>query len=364
MRVLQLYNVFGAVTERTMLAVPEALSRRGVAMSVAYEKLDDDVPPLGWAMKRVQRIRVAATDDVVGQMDALAVVPPVVDEPFDLVHGHFGPRVLQGAAYLQRGLPLVISCYGYDVSRLLRDPCWAQRYAWAGQRGAVFVALSESMKQTLVACGVPEANVRIVRLGIVLDEWRFDASPRDDGPPRFVFIGRLTGKKAPQDAVAALPGDAELDIVGGGELADSLRAQVGADAGLSQRVRFLGRQSLDALPGILRGATGFVLPSVVADDGDMEGMPMILMQALAAGVPCLTTRHAGNPEVIPPEDRDACVVAEHDVAALREAMQRLIDQPTGLRNAMKQRGRAWVEARFDIERTVDAYAGLYQELTG
>ncbi len=366
MKVLQLYNVFGATTERTLLAVPEALSERGVEVAVAYESMSPEAPALGWPMQQVSRIAVSSATDVAGQMEAVAAQEPAVPGAFDLVHGHFGPRVLHGSRYLRRGVPLLISCYGYDVSRLLRDPCWGARYAWAGARGAVFVALSTSMKQTLVDCGVPEAKVRIIRLGIDLADWPFlaDGQPArsDAAAPRFVFIGRLTGKKAPHDAIAALPPDATLDIIGKGELEDSLRAQVAANASLLRRVRFLGQLPLDELPAVMRGATGFVLPSVVASDGDMEGMPMILMQSLALGLPCITTQHAGNAEVIPPEDRAACVVPESDVPALRSAMERLMTLPGDHRDAMRLRGRAWIEAGFNLRQAADAYFSVYQEL--
>ncbi len=361
MNVLQLYNIMGAFTERTMLAVPLALARRGHAMTVAYETLDADAPAADWPLHRVPRIAVQPTENVAGQMQRIAAQPPAVPGEFDLVQGHFGPRVLHGSRYLHRGIPLMISCYGYDVSRLLRDPCWAQRYAWAGQHGAVFVALSESMKQTLIGCGVPPQCVRIIRLGITLVDWPLQEAVLDD-PPRFVFIGRLTGKKAPQDAIAALPEGATLDVVGTGELMDSLRAQVSASPALASRVHFLGRLPLDQLPEVLRGATGFVLPSVVAPDGDMEGMPMILMQALASGVPCVTTAHAGNPEVIPPTDRGTCVVSEHDLAALHKAMTGLMGLSKNEHDAMRRRGRAWIEAQFDIEKTVAGYEALYREL--
>jgi len=363
MRVLQLYNVFGAMTERTMLAVPTALAERGVEMAVAYETLDADAPETGWPLHAVPRISVEPADDVDAQMRAIAKQAPVVDGAFDLVHGHFGPRILHAAPYLQRGIPAVISCYGYDVSRLLRDGCWAKRYAWAGRAGATFVVLSQSMRQTLLDCGVPEQRVRVIRLGIVADDWPYTPAPAPS-PPRFVFIGRFTGKKAPQDAIAALPPGATLDLVGAGELDNSLRAQVAASADLAGRVRFLGRLPLDELRGVLAGATAFVLPSMTAPDGDMEGMPMILMQALAAGLPCLTTHHAGNPEVIPPKDRDACVVDESDTAALRAAMLHVAGLTANDRAAMQQRGRDWIEQHFLIERTVDAYATLYRELVG
>ena len=121
-------------------------------------------------------------------MERIAAAPQdpalraLLDEPFDLVHGHFGPRMLQGAAWLRRGVPMVVSIYGYDATRLLRDPCWVERYRWAAGRGATFVTLAESMAERLVALGLPRERVRLIRLGVALGEHTYDPRPAPPCP--------------------------------------------------------------------------------------------------------------------------------------------------------------------------------------
>lgn len=367
--VLQLYNLLGAVTERTMLDVPRGLAARGWPLRFAYETRAAECPPLDAPCVALPRVHITPTADVDAQMDALAAAATdparaeLLRQPIGLVHGHFGPRLLHALPWLVRGTPVLISLYGYDASRLLRDPAWKRRYAWAARAGARFAVLSDAMAGTLADCGVPPSHVHVIRLGIDLDHWTCRPTPGPD-PPRFVFVGRLTPKKAPLDAVravAAIPG-ARLDLIGDGELEADVRAHL-TTHGLADRIRLLGRQPLETLPARLDDATALVLPSVTAPDGDAEGMPMTLMQAAARGLPCVTTAHAGNPETLAPAHRQACVVPEHDVPALTRALKALMAKSPTARRAHQQAGREHIEAHFRLSTTLDAYEALYVRLT-
>lgn len=376
--VLQLYNIFGATTERTMLEVPLALAQRGHGMTYAAEAMDQDAPDIGSPVAGVKRIDVEPTDDIDGQMRAIAeaepaVPPPAGKEKFDLVHAHFGPRCLHAARYLQRGVPVLISTYGYDVSRLLTDRSWAARYRWMGERGAVFVVLSEAMYRTLLRAGVPGDQVEVIPLGIDVSRWAYE--PRAV-PAKFLFVGRFVPKKGPVwaiNALAVLLGrgvEASLTMVGSGSrLQDwALREQV-KGLKIEPWVEFVGRVPYEELPAVMRNATALVAPSQVAPDGDMEGCPMVLMQAQAVGTPAITTRHAGNPEALPPlppetglRDPDGFVVDERDPAGLAEAMRRMMNLTSEQRVALQGAGRAWIEDRFDLRTTVDRYDALYRRL--
>ena len=374
MRVLHLYNTFGLLTERVMLQMPLALAGRGHQIIGACERLADNAPAVTWPMHRLDRVLVDATDDIDGQMRRVsektddAALARLLDEPIDLVHGHFGPRILHALRFLRRDVPVVISLYGYDISRLTRDPAWPRRYRWAAEHGAIFVVLTQSARQRLLGFGVPEDAIRVIHLGVMLPDWPYhgDAAPLP-GAGKFVFIGRFTHKKAPQDIITAMARlrdagiDATIDLVGGGELEADLHEQVAA-MDLDDRVQFRGYVKPEQLIDTLRHATAFVLPSAEAPDGDMEGMPLILMQAAAMGLPCITTRHAGNPEVIPPAGQ-RFVVPVHDPAALADAMAAMIRLDPGERETLQRAGRQWIEQRFDFEKTVTAYDDLYHELT-
>jgi glycosyltransferase involved in cell wall biosynthesis len=88
---------------------------------------------------------------------------------------------------------------------------------------------------------------------------------------------------------------------------------------------------------------------------------MVLMSAQAVGVPCITTRHSGNPETIPPEGQPF-VVPERDPGALAAAMRAMVDLPPAARTSLQLAGRKWIEQHFNLDRTIDRYDALYREL--
>lgn len=371
-RVLHLYNVLGGNTERPWLDYPLALRGRGWDISFAYEVTAGESTPIPVEQVRIERIRVEPTHDVEAQMRRIAQADEdaqhseLLQRDFALVHGHLGTRVLHAAAWLKRGVPAVISLYGYDASRLLRDATWEARYRWAAERGATFVTLCEPMRQRILEAGVPLENTRVIPVGIDPDAWPFDPPPAPDAP-RFLFVGRLTEKKAPHDLLRALARlrnehavDAALDVVGDGPLRPSL-ATLAADLRIEPHVRWLGELPRSEIADAMRRATALVLPSVVASDGDREGTPVVLMEAAASGVPCVTTRHMGNPDVLP-RNAQRFVVEEDDPAALAAAMAEVASLSAEDRAALQQAGREHIEQHFNLHRVADAYDQLYREL--
>lgn len=361
-RVLHLFNQFGALTERVFLDYALGLSRSGFDLTVGYETLAAEALAGRKRKACLARVAVEPVPDVPAQMLQLAehVDDParieLLQQPFDLIHGHFGPRILQGAAWLRRGVPMIVSTYGYDVGRLLRDRCWLERYRWAAENGATFVALAQFMENKLLEIGLPRKSVRRIHLGIDLAEHVYEprAAPV---PPRFVFIGRFVDKKGADVLVDAmghltrhLHTAATLDLIGGGPNEAELRGQV-ERVGMADRINFAGIVPFAKLFDVLRDCTALVQPSVVAADGDAEGAPMVLMTAQAIGVPCITTRHSGNPETIPPAGQ-RFVVAERDPVGLAVAMKEMIKLSEEERRTLQNDGREWIAEHFNVEKTV------------
>ncbi len=364
-KVLELYNILGALPERVWLEYPTALAQR-FAMTLGYETLAEDAPKIDLPTVRLVRVNVEPTEDVAGEAGRLNVPThpawKLVNGDFRLVHGHTGPRLLQAMPFLLRGVPVVLSLYGYDASRLLCDPTWAARYRFAAERGAILITLCKAMSQKLIECGVPESAVRIIRLGLHLERWKYAPAPAP-ASPRFVFVGRLTAKKGVADLLKALAmlrnQQSNLDIVGGGPMEEELKA-LATKLEIADRVRFHGQLPRERISDLLAGATAFVLPSVTAADGDSEGTPVVLMEAQAVGVPCVTTRHSGNPEVLPPESR--LIANENDPDSLAEAMRRVAEMTAVERALLQAAGRGWIESNYDLRQTIRAYGELYDEL--
>ena len=178
---------------------------------------------------------------------------------------------------------------------------------------------------------------------------------------RIVTVGRLVEKKGHAVALEAIADVARdipvrYDVVGGGPLAVPLEALV-RKLGLEEVVTLHGRQDSAFVRHLLDEAHLFVLASMEAADGDTEGAPVALMEAHASGLPVVSTRHAGVPEVV--LDGQSCLlVPENDPSSLAGAIRQLIrdneDWPT-----LGAAGRAHVEETFDVAPCTEELLGVY-----
>jgi glycosyltransferase involved in cell wall biosynthesis len=133
--------------------------------------------------------------------------------------------------------------------------------------------------------------------------------------------------------------------VGGGELLEELEERV-RRLGLQGRVNFLGGRPEEEVRRLLGETDLFVLPSVRGADGNMEGLPVALVEALACGLPAVSTDMSGIPEIV--RDGDTGVLARPgDASDLRGALSRVLADPPAAR-ARSEAGRRLVEAEFDI----------------
>lgn len=198
------------------------------------------------------------------------------------------------------------------------------------------------------------AKLHIVHCGVT--PAAYGRRPRASYGRRVLFVGRLDPVKGVPlllEAFAALrPGfpDARLALVGDGPARAALEAQA-ARLGLGEAVEFLGYRSQDEVARLLDEADMLVLPSFA------EGLPVVLMEALASRIPVIASAVAGVPELV--EDGvSGFVVPAGDIAALTERLGRLLGDPE-LCHRMGEAGRAKVEAEFDIEREAGRLASLF-----
>jgi len=153
--------------------------------------------------------------------------------------------------------------------------------------------------------------------------------------------------------------DVEYRILGDGPRRDRLAA-LAAELGLEDRVTLHGRHGQESVRAGLEESHILVAASVTAADGDEEGIPNVLKEAMASGMPVVGTRHAGIPELI--EDGvSGLLVPERNEAALADALQRLARE-SGRWAAMGRAGRAKIEMEYDIDRLNDRLAGLLENL--
>jgi glycosyltransferase involved in cell wall biosynthesis len=213
----------------------------------------------------------------------------------------------------------------------------------------------------LRALAAPAAIARLRHVYHGVDLERFPFAPASTAePPLLLTVGRLVAKKGLDHLIAAcgLLRDRGRRfrcriIAGSRDLWDELRAQIRA-LDLGGSVTLEGPLDQDEVRAAYPQATLFVLPCVIADDGDRDGIPNVLVEAAAAGVPIVSTPVSGITELLT-DGESACLVPPRDPAAIAAAVERLLDAPD-LRARLRQRARARVEAIFDLRRNAVAVA--------
>lgn len=268
----------------------------------------------------------------------------------DVVHAHWiVPAGLIGVLLTRTpARRLVVTIHGADAyalegrfSRLLKR--------WVLSRADVVVPVSGHIAE---AVGLPPDQAR--PMGIDPEVIVAEVGERRPVAGRVLFIGRLAEKKGVDDlirAVALLP-DVELRIGGDGPMRKAL-GELADDVGVADRVHFLGQVRRETVMAELAQAQAFAIPSKVASDGDRDGTPVVLMEAVAAGVPVVATDLGGLGEHLS-DGENSLVVSPGDVAGLAAALDRLTSDPE-LAAHLAERARIEVLPVFDVREIADHY---------
>ena len=208
-------------------------------------------------------------------------------------------------------------------------------------------------------------TVKLIYNGLDLDEFRFETE--GDRPPLILAVGRLVEKKGFSyllDACAILRSRGvrfHCEIVGGGELESDLQAQF-KELDLGDCVKLCGPMSQSDVKQKIRQARLLAAPCIHAGNDDRDGLPTILLEAMALGTPCISTPVTGIPEVLRHEET-GLMVAERDEVALADACERLLaDQH--LRADLMLNGRRLIEENFDIDKNTTKIRAFFSEMTG
>lgn len=286
---------------------------------------------------------------------------------YDLVHCQFGEIGARAVALKQTRVitgQLVVSFRGADLSRTLkRHP---SAYDNLFSQGDLFLPVSHAFKERLIASGCPERKIRVLHSGI--DVERFAMRPRvlEQGQQvHLLSIGRLTPKKGFEFAIEAVAKlvkagyPLKYTILGDGALKRELERRVAAHA-VEPQIELAGWKHPGQVATYLNAAHVFLAPSITADDGDAEGIPNVLKEAMATAMPVVSTVHSGIPELV--EDGVSGLLApERDVDALSSCIARLVDRPDRWQD-MGTAGRRRIEERFDIRALNRKLIELYEQL--
>lgn len=284
----------------------------------------------------------------------------VARHPVDALHAHFASSATRVANYVSRltGVPCSFTAHAKDIFHeevnpdTLRDKIKAARFV---------VTVSDFNRDYLRdLMGPVPADVRRLYNGIDLSLFAETASVRD--PHLILGVGRLVEKKGFGDLilackVLAIRGvDFRCEIIGQGALETALRAQI-EHLGLTDRVALIGPRPQDEVLQAYRRAAIFALPCIIGADGNRDGLPTVLIEAMATGAACVSTDVTGVPEIIT-HDVDGLVVPQNNPNALADALERLLAD-ADLRARFASAGRAKVERTFDVRQSVGTLRGWF-----
>ena len=274
-----------------------------------------------------------------------------------VMHGHW---VVPGgaiAAAARPSLPLVVSLHGSDVFVAERVGMMRGIAARVFARSGFVTACSVDLARRAIAMGAPVERTEVVPYGVDVARFRPDADARarvraragiPADRPLVLTAGRLVRKKGFEYLIAAMPlihmePGPVLAIAGAGDLESELRARA-TDAGVMERIVFLGNQTQDAVAEWLAAADVAVVPSVRDDSGNVDGLPNTVLEALASGTPLVTTAAGGIGAVVE-DERTGLIVPERDPRGLAVAIRGLLREPRR-GAAIAAAARRAVEARF------------------
>jgi colanic acid/amylovoran biosynthesis glycosyltransferase len=285
-----------------------------------------------------------------------------------LIHAQFG---LSGALALpvmrSLKLPMIVHYRGADATikdeyaryQSLNHWIYLRRRDTLKKEARLFLTVSKFIQEKLLEQGFPADKIKVHYSGINTADFTPDRTvPRE---PVVLFVGRLMEKKGCEYLIQAMAQvqaqqpDIELVLIGDGPLRSSLEALAKQSL---KRYRFLGVQPAPVVKEWMNRARLFVAPSVTASQGDSEGLPNVVLEAQAMGLPVISTLHAGIPEgVIQGEtgflapERDADTLAAYCLKVLHDEQ---------LWQHLSENGQAHVRANFDRPKQTRILESIYQ----
>ena len=321
----------------------------------------------GSVVRAVNVVRYGKIAATLGLLHAVLILVRHGARQYDVIHaefGTYGPLALQLVETGALKGRIVTSFRGYDATKFLQ----ARPNAYDALFGSRVLCLpvSRALAARIIQAGCDPTRVRIHHSGIQCARFPYRERTRaGSDATKIAMVGRLVEKKGIGYGIKAVAQviasgrDLSCTIIGEGPMRTELE-QLIRDLDVGAHVRMVGSKSHDEVIRVMNEADILIAPSVTAGDGDEEGIPNTLKEAMAMGMPVIGTMHAGIPELI--EDGvSGLLVPERDVAALSDRLKHLVDNPESWA-VMGHEGRRRIEAEFDINKLSDELLGIYSGL--
>ncbi|MEM0895564.1 MAG: glycosyltransferase [Verrucomicrobiota bacterium] len=283
-----------------------------------------------------------------------------------VLHVYFGNTAIELLPFLKATpWPVVVSFHGADAGVDTDNPVYRERLLEVFPTADLVLGRSESLLKKLRDLGCPEEKLRLHRTAIPVEEITFtQRQAPSDGVWRFFQACRLIDKKGIPTTLRAFKTIAEkfprssLTIAGDGPMDGELRSLAG-ELGLAEKVTFRGFLPFEDWSAEAADTHFFLHPSQTSKDGNVEGVPNAMLEAMASGLPVGATVHSGIPEAVD-DGVSGILVPERDHEALVRRLLEVMGHPDKYRQ-MSAAAREAVVERFDHARQIEALEGHYDE---
>jgi glycosyltransferase involved in cell wall biosynthesis len=282
--------------------------------------------------------------------------------PADHLHAHFASTPTRVALFAHKlsGIPYTFTAHAKDI---FAGDLEAFRVKLEGARAVVTCTQYNRdflSKQYGPLC---DGKLHCIYHGLDISQFKFSLSRRDEaGDPVILSVARLVEKKGLEDLIIAADilrrrgRTFKVEIIGSGPLRDPLKAHA-QRLGLADRVSLVGAQAHDAVCLAYQRASVFVLPCVVASNGDRDGIPNVLLEAMASGVPVVSTPVSGIPELIE-SGVNGILVPQHDARSLADAIEGLLASRE-LSERLVRAARTKLESSFSLEASAEQLLAIF-----
>ncbi|MFH5833517.1 glycosyltransferase family 4 protein [Halalkalibaculum sp. DA384] len=265
------------------------------------------------------------------------------------IHAHFGPNAVEimGLA-MAFDIPLVVTFHGHDASRLLKNESYKKKLPELFEYASGIIIVSRHMIENLELEPWLE-KVHVIPCSVDPQKFVIQKNGRSSDAIRIVHSGRIASTKGVPDLVKVFSELAdnypniELHIAGDGEELQRTKA-LARERGHNDKITFYGRVSQEQVRDLLNGADIFVLNSRTDANGDMEGTPVSILEAMCLKKPVVSTIHAGIPDVIQ-HRKNGLLVPEYANDELKACIERLICD-SELREQLGEEAQATVKKSY------------------
>lgn len=296
--------------------------------------------------------------------------------PFvDLIHAHFAIDAMYALQLSKkRNIPLITTLHGFDVTvdkmKFLKSMSPSKvNYILRGgllkREGNVFLCVSDFIKKQAILAGFPENKLLVHYMGI--NNTDYDLGNDVKKHRYFIHVARLVEKKGTLNIISAIKSISnrlngyKVLIVGNGPLYLDIKNKIQA-LGLEKHIEMLGEVKHSEVMNLIASSSVMLAPSITAKSGDSEGLPTVILEAAAKGVPTIGTYHAGIPEVIINE-KTGLLVPENDIDALAEKILFFINNESEI-SKYGNSAREHVRANFDSKKQTELLELIYSKEIG